>query len=654
MWGRSLTETNSIQNFNFGFSTYKSDILVHLSQWQYWWWFWFTLLWTVYLFVILGVVQRRTYQFNPVINTSIRGHGKWGDFLIAIIPLSWCGNILVNSNFILRMIEWQNESSLFTIRVQGKQWYWVYKYDASAAQAILTAPKNIGHNNWFIHAGGESFCADTYYQALQLGTQLEFNQLYLNMLNDKKLEKHTLTNDLTTSQLVKSTNLGINTISTKDLNISKIYLGSAIKKTTITQLWGKYLFNTLREQADTNSKKISLLNTIIALKTKKIGKLLNHQTTLSNDFNFNSIANYRVRYDNILLNSLDMFMGLNTTSPRIFFPNITPYISSLISYDILKGFTVQKNAHNTLTVLEQSQLTHSLFLELLKNNNKKVTLAAHYDYMPIEDTQDFAANKIELSATKPLRILKGILNLHTLELLKNSSEPLTANFLFVPQFEGNDNGMAVKPDHGELLWGFKQKKYKRLQKFKYTGAVEYNPKTFAPLSTRGAPSSLTLKSNLLVGLNEEGVTSANAYNYQKAVKYNRHRSELVPVTLARRLLRTKRTLVLPAHTNITVITNSYDVVHSWFIPGLGIKLDCVPGRSTHHTFYIDNIGFYYGQCAEICGRYHHHMPIRLCALPFEQFLVWWQKRGLKRMHRVRTIKDSAIMNSDKIKFRYQW
>lgn len=50
-------------------------------------------------------------------------------------------------------------------------------------------------------------------------------------------------------------------------------------------------------------------------------------------------------------------------------------------------------------------------------------------------------------------------------------------------------------------------------------------------------------------------------------------------------------------------------------------MDCVPGRSTHHTFYIDNVGLYYGQCAEICGRFHHHMPIRVCALPFDQFLV---------------------------------
>jgi heme/copper-type cytochrome/quinol oxidase subunit 2 len=100
--------------------------------------------------------------------------------------------------------------------------------------------------------------------------------------------------------------------------------------------------------------------------------------------------------------------------------------------------------------------------------------------------------------------------------------------------------------------------------------------------------------------------------------------------------------VLPSHVNLTIITNSYDVVHSWFVPGLGLKLDCVPGRSTHHTFYIDNIGFYYGQCAEICGRYHHHMPIRLCALSFNHFVVWWQAKGLARMNRTNLIKKNRF------------
>lgn len=50
VWGHIMTEANTINNFNFGFSTHKSDILIHLSQWQYWWWFWFSIFWAMYFF----------------------------------------------------------------------------------------------------------------------------------------------------------------------------------------------------------------------------------------------------------------------------------------------------------------------------------------------------------------------------------------------------------------------------------------------------------------------------------------------------------------------------------------------------------------------------------------------------------------------------
>jgi cytochrome c oxidase subunit 2 len=115
------------------------------------------------------------------------------------------------------------------------------------------------------------------------------------------------------------------------------------------------------------------------------------------------------------------------------------------------------------------------------------------------------------------------------------------------------------------------------------------------------------------------------------VKKAKNRLDQTSINTWNRLLRSKRILVLPAHVNITAITNSYDIVHSWHIPGLGLKMDCLPGRATHHTFYIDNVGLYFGQCAEICGRYHHHMPIRVCALPYEHFLVWWHTFGLPRL-----------------------
>lgn len=57
-----------------------------------------------------------------------------------------------------------------------------------------------------------------------------------------------------------------------------------------------------------------------------------------------------------------------------------------------------------------------------------------------------------------------------------------------------------------------------------------------------------------------------------------------------------------------------------YISGLDIKLGCVPGYSTCHTIFINHTGFYYSQCAKICD--HHHIPIRVCALPFEHFLIW--------------------------------
>jgi heme/copper-type cytochrome/quinol oxidase subunit 2 len=123
---------------------------------------------------------------------------------------------------------------------------------------------------------------------------------------------------------------------------------------------------------------------------------------------------------------------------------------------------------------------------------------------------------------------------------------------------------------------------------------------------------------------------SNPTKQYRMVKKAKTRIDNTRVGNWNRLLRSRRVLVLPAHINITVITNSFDIVHSWHIPGLGLKMDCLPGRATHHTLYIDNVGLYYGQCAEICGRYHHHMPIRICALPFEHFLVWWHTFGLPK------------------------
>ena len=132
MWGNISTEATYLTNFNLGFSNNTSDVLIHLGQWQYWWWFWFAFVWVLYYLIILRTIRHRVLKFRPRIVSSFRPHGKWGDLLVCLIPVSWCVNIIINSSFILKMVEWQNESSLFTIRIRGRQWYWVYKYELKA------------------------------------------------------------------------------------------------------------------------------------------------------------------------------------------------------------------------------------------------------------------------------------------------------------------------------------------------------------------------------------------------------------------------------------------------------------------------------------------------------------------------------------------
>lgn len=91
-----------------------------------------------------------------------------------------------------------------------------------------------------------------------------------------------------------------------------------------------------------------------------------------------------------------------------------------------------------------------------------------------------------------------------------------------------------------------------------------------------------------------------------------------------RLLRASGALVLPTRSNVRLMGCSDDVTHSWAVPGLGIKMDCVPGRLFFFYTNIIREGIYFGQCSELCGWNHYNMPIVLYALPMEHFITWWE------------------------------
>lgn len=91
-----------------------------------------------------------------------------------------------------------------------------------------------------------------------------------------------------------------------------------------------------------------------------------------------------------------------------------------------------------------------------------------------------------------------------------------------------------------------------------------------------------------------------------------------------RLLRSSGALVLPTRSNIRLMGCSDDITHSWAVPALGIKMDCVPGRLFFFYTNIIREGIYFGQCSELCGWNHYNMPIVLYALPIEHFITWWE------------------------------
>lgn len=82
-----------------------------------------------------------------------------------------------------------------------------------------------------------------------------------------------------------------------------------------------------------------------------------------------------------------------------------------------------------------------------------------------------------------------------------------------------------------------------------------------------------------------------------------------------RLFEVDNRLLIPNNSHIRILVTSDDVIHSWAIPLLGIKIDANPGRMNHCHLFIRNVNIFYGQCSELCGTGHGFMPIVLQSIP---------------------------------------
>lgn len=93
-----------------------------------------------------------------------------------------------------------------------------------------------------------------------------------------------------------------------------------------------------------------------------------------------------------------------------------------------------------------------------------------------------------------------------------------------------------------------------------------------------------------------------------------------------RLLEVDSRVVLPVNTHVRVIVTGADVIHSFAIPSLGVKVDAVPGRLNQTPLLINRPGVFHGQCSEICGSDHSFMPIVVEGVSREKFVNWIEQK----------------------------
>lgn len=89
-----------------------------------------------------------------------------------------------------------------------------------------------------------------------------------------------------------------------------------------------------------------------------------------------------------------------------------------------------------------------------------------------------------------------------------------------------------------------------------------------------------------------------------------------------RLLGVDNIVVVPVNKVIQVETTGADVIHSWALPQMGVKMDAVPGRINNTWFEATKEGTYYGECSELCGARHAYMPIEVKVVSQAEYEAW--------------------------------
>ena len=149
-------------------------------------------------------------------------------------------------------------------------------------------------------------------------------------------------------------------------------------------------------------------------------------------------------------------------------------------------------------------------------------------------------------------------------------------------------------------------------------------------------------------LDKSGNSIRFSSNYEPLDPTEKKPLNLSGRTTKERFLEVDNRVVLPKEADIKVLVSSSDVIHSWAIPPVGSKMDCIPGRLNQFTINITKYGLYKGQCSEFCGVGHGFMPIVVQSCDILDYWSYASKTGSSSI----TNELPVFEESQKVSFGY--
>jgi len=131
--------------------------------------------------------------------------------------------------------------------------------------------------------------------------------------------------------------------------------------------------------------------------------------------------------------------------------------------------------------------------------------------------------------------------------------------------------------------------------------------------------------SVVTGKRVEGLTSKNPVTVQITAR-QWWWEVTYPNSQADQTITTANEIHIPIGIPVVVLTNSKDVIHSFWAPNITGKRDLLPGYSSAFWFEVDKPGIYHGQCAEFCGLQHAHMGFSIIAESNDNFQAWQQQQ----------------------------